>query len=64
MNNLLWAVQILLAGVFLFTSAGKLFDYEQLVRVIEGRSRGKLIGMSRFQPFWWDWLSWSERSGC
>jgi hypothetical protein len=49
MNNLLWGVQILLAGVFLFTAAGKLFDYEQLVRVIEGRSRGKVIGMSRFQ---------------
>jgi len=49
MNNLLWSVQILLAGVFLFTAAGKLFDYEQLVRVIEGRTKGKPIGMSRFQ---------------
>ncbi len=49
MNNLLWGVQILLAGVFLFTAAGKLFDYEQLVRVIEGRSRGKAIGISRLQ---------------
>jgi hypothetical protein len=49
MNNLLWGVQILLAGVFLFTAAGKLFDYQQLVRVIEGRSRGKPIGMSRLQ---------------
>ena len=47
MNNLLWGVQVLLAGVFLFTAAGKLFDYEQLVRVIEGRSRGKPIGISR-----------------
>jgi hypothetical protein len=49
MNNLLWGVQILLAGVFLFTAAGKLFDYEQLVRVIEGRSKGQPIGMSRWQ---------------
>ena len=49
MNNLLWGVQSLLAGVFLFTAAGKLFDYEQLVRVIEGRSRGKPVGVSRWQ---------------
>jgi len=49
MNNLLWGVQILLAGIFLFTAAGKLFDYNQLVRVIEGRSRGKSIGISRVQ---------------
>jgi hypothetical protein len=49
MNNLLWGVQILFAGVFLFTAAGKLFDYDQLVRVIEGRSRGKPIGISRLQ---------------
>ena len=49
MNNLLWGVQILLAGVFLFTAAGKIFDYEQLVRVIEGRSRGQPIGISRWQ---------------
>ena len=49
MNNLLWGVQILLAGVFLFTAAGKLFDYQQLVRVIEGRSRGRPIGVARWQ---------------
>lgn len=49
MNNLLWGAQILLACIFLFTAAGKLFDYEQLVRVIEGRARGKPIGMSRRQ---------------
>ena len=49
MNNLLWGVQILLAGIFLFTASGKLFDYEQLVRVIEGRSKGKPIGISRWQ---------------
>ena len=49
MNNLLWGVQILLAGIFLFTAAGKLFDYQQLVRVVERRSRGKAIGVSRSQ---------------
>jgi uncharacterized membrane protein YphA (DoxX/SURF4 family) len=49
MNNLLWGVQILLAGIFLFTAAGKLFDYEQLVRVVEGRSRRQPIGVSRGQ---------------
>lgn len=46
MNRLLWGVQLLLAGIFLYTAAGKLFDYEQLVRVIEGRSKGKPIGLS------------------
>ena len=49
MNNLLWGVQILLAGIFLFTAAGKLFDYRQLVHVIEGRSKGQPIGVSRSQ---------------
>lgn len=49
MNNLLWGVQFLLAGIFLFTAAGKLFDYEQLVRVVEGRSKGQPIGVSRIQ---------------
>ena len=47
MNNLLWGVQILLAGIFLFTAAGKLFDYQQLVRFIEGRSRGQPVGTGR-----------------
>jgi uncharacterized membrane protein len=49
MNNLLWGAQILLAGIFLFTASGKLFDYEQLVRVIEGRSKGRPIGISHWQ---------------
>jgi uncharacterized membrane protein YphA (DoxX/SURF4 family) len=49
MNHLLWGVRILLAGIFLFTAAGKLFDYDQLVRVIEIRSKGRPIGMSRWQ---------------
>ena len=49
MNNLLWGVQILLACIFLFTAASKLFGYAQLVRVIESRSKGRPIGMSRWQ---------------
>lgn len=49
MNELLWGVQILLAGGFLFTAAGKLFDYDQLVSVIEIRSKGRPIGISRWQ---------------
>jgi hypothetical protein len=49
MNNLLWGVQILLACIFLFTAAGKLFGYKQLVRVVEERSKGQPIGMSRLQ---------------
>ncbi len=49
MNHLLWGAQILLAGVFLFTAAGKLFDYDQLVSVIEIRSKGRPIGISRWQ---------------
>ena len=49
MNNLLWGVQILLAGIFLFTAAGKLFDWQQLVRVVEGRSKGQPIGVSHWQ---------------
>lgn len=49
MNNLLWGVQILLACIFLFTAASKLFGYAQLVRVVESRSKGRPIGMSRWQ---------------
>ncbi len=49
MNNLLWGVQILLAGIFLFTAGGKLFDCHQLARLIEGRSKGQPIGVSRWQ---------------
>jgi hypothetical protein len=49
MNNLLWGVQFLLAGIFLSTAAGKLFDYNRLVRVVESRSQGRPIGVSRGQ---------------
>jgi uncharacterized membrane protein YphA (DoxX/SURF4 family) len=49
MNTVLWIAQILLSGVFLFTGAGKLLAYEELVRAVERRSRGGKIGMTRLQ---------------
>ena len=49
MNVVLWIAQILLAGVFLFTGATKLFAYPELVRIVERRSKGGKIGMSRAQ---------------
>lgn len=49
MNSLHWMAQILLAGVFLFTAAGKLFAYDKLVEVVETRSKGRPISMSRWQ---------------
>jgi hypothetical protein len=49
MNALLWIAQILLAGVFLFTAAGKLFTYEKFVKVIEERTRGHQLTMTRSQ---------------
>ena len=33
MNGLLWSAQILLAGIFLFLAAGKLFAYGKFVRL-------------------------------
>jgi uncharacterized membrane protein YphA (DoxX/SURF4 family) len=47
MNTLLWIAQVILAGVFLFTGFTKLFAYEKLREVIEARSKGGKIGMSR-----------------
>jgi uncharacterized membrane protein YphA (DoxX/SURF4 family) len=49
MNSLLWIAQILLAGIFLFTGATKLFAYEKLVKTLQGRSMSGEIGMSRGQ---------------
>jgi uncharacterized membrane protein YphA (DoxX/SURF4 family) len=49
MNALFWIAQILLAGVFLFTGAGKLLAYEQLVKAVEKRSKNGKVGMSRLQ---------------
>ncbi len=49
MNILLWVVQILLAGTFFITAGGKLFAYEKVVKVVEARSKGRSIGMTRGQ---------------
>lgn len=49
MNSLLWIAQIILAGIFLFTAFSKLFAYEKLVKVVEARSKGLSIGISRRQ---------------
>jgi uncharacterized membrane protein YphA (DoxX/SURF4 family) len=46
MNMLLWIVQVLLAGVFLFTAASKLFVYEKVVKVVETQ-KGAPVTMSR-----------------
>jgi uncharacterized membrane protein YphA (DoxX/SURF4 family) len=47
MNAVLWAVQLIMAGVFIFTGAGKVLAYDKLKQVVEARSKGKPIGMSR-----------------
>jgi uncharacterized membrane protein YphA (DoxX/SURF4 family) len=49
MNTLLWIVQIILAGVFLFTGFSKIFAYGKVVKVVEARSKGGGIGMSQGQ---------------
>ena len=49
MNGLLWIAQILLAGAFLFTGASKILAYDKLVKVVEAKSKGGKMGMSRQQ---------------
>jgi uncharacterized membrane protein YphA (DoxX/SURF4 family) len=49
MNTLLWIVQLLLAGVFIFAGVGKVLAYDQLIKAVEARSKGGKIGMSRSQ---------------
>jgi uncharacterized membrane protein YphA (DoxX/SURF4 family) len=49
MNTLLWIVQLLLAGVFIFAGVGKVLAYYQLIKAVEARSKGGKIGMSRSQ---------------
>ena len=49
MNGLLWIAQMILAGVFAFTGASKLFAYERLVKTLESRSKSGRTGMSRGQ---------------
>jgi uncharacterized membrane protein YphA (DoxX/SURF4 family) len=47
MNSLLWIAQILLAAIFLFTGASKLFAYEFVVDTVEARSAGLPAGVTR-----------------
>jgi uncharacterized membrane protein YphA (DoxX/SURF4 family) len=45
MNGLLWIAQIILAGIFLFAAAGKLFAYEKVVNVVSNR-KGKAVTLT------------------
>jgi uncharacterized membrane protein YphA (DoxX/SURF4 family) len=47
MNGLLWIAQILLAGTFLVTGAGKLLAYDKLMGKLEARSKGRPMDVSR-----------------
>ena len=47
MSGLLWIAQIILAAVFSFTGAGKLFAYQRLMGAVETRSKGRPAGISR-----------------
>jgi uncharacterized membrane protein YphA (DoxX/SURF4 family) len=47
MNTLLWIVQIILAGVFLFTGFSKIFAYRHVVKLMEVRSKSGGFGLSR-----------------
>jgi uncharacterized membrane protein YphA (DoxX/SURF4 family) len=47
MNGLLWIAQILLAAIFMFTGAGKLFAYEKVMGAVASRSKGRPAGVSR-----------------
>jgi uncharacterized membrane protein YphA (DoxX/SURF4 family) len=46
MNTLLWIVQIILAGIFLFTGFSKIFAFDRVVKVVEARTKAGPIGMS------------------
>ena len=47
MNVLLWIMQLLLAGVFVFTGVSKVLAYDELKKAVEARTKGAKIGMSR-----------------
>jgi uncharacterized membrane protein YphA (DoxX/SURF4 family) len=47
MNVVLWIVQIIMAGVFLFTGCSKVLAYDKLKTALEARYKGNKIGMSR-----------------
>jgi uncharacterized membrane protein YphA (DoxX/SURF4 family) len=46
-DTLLWMVQILLACLFLSAGSSKILAYDKLAQVIEAKSKGGRIGMSR-----------------
>jgi uncharacterized membrane protein YphA (DoxX/SURF4 family) len=48
MNGLLWIAQFILAGIFLFTGAGKLFAYEKVVNVVSNR-KGRPVTLTHRQ---------------
>jgi uncharacterized membrane protein YphA (DoxX/SURF4 family) len=47
MNIVLWIVQIIMAGVFLFTGCSKVLAYDKLTKALEARYKGGKIGISR-----------------
>jgi len=47
MNVVLWIVQIIMAGVFLFTGCSKILAYDKVTKALELRYKGDKIGMSR-----------------
>jgi uncharacterized membrane protein YphA (DoxX/SURF4 family) len=47
MNTVLWIVQFIMAGTFVFTGISKVFAYGQLKKAVEDRSKGGTFGMSR-----------------
>ena len=47
MNIVLWIVQIIMAGVFLFTGCSKILAYDKVTKALELRYKGGQIGMSR-----------------
>jgi hypothetical protein len=49
MNTFLWAMQIILGGVFLFTGFLKIVAYSRVVRTMAARLKGGRVSMSRTQ---------------
>jgi uncharacterized membrane protein YphA (DoxX/SURF4 family) len=47
MNIVLWIVQFIMAGVFVFTGVSKVVAYPQLVSLVEAHNKRGRIGMSR-----------------
>lgn len=45
MDVVMWAAQLILAGVFLFTGFSKLLAYGTLTRIVEARFKGQPIGI-------------------